>query len=223
LTNLEDATGYGTGIAVAQTPDKDAIVVGEMTQPFNANDVTYGLPLLHRAMYSLGFPPRNVTADAAFDAWYMYQGAAEVGGIAAIALNLRGRVATQVGPHDRPLCPCNAREMQPKEWWIENTHRLQRFQCLACGTVRKMNIELGNLMRWQLDRQSPTYKALYNQRSATERVNSQAKALGIERPRQRRFAPIARRNTLIYIVINIRALQRYRERYLNSQQPLKVA
>lgn len=215
--------GYGTGIAVTQTPDKDALVLGEMTQPFNANDVTYGLPLLHQAMCSLGFPPRNVTADAAFDAWYLYQGPAELGGIAAIALNLRGNSPTQLGPHDRPLCACNGQEMAPLTQWVEDTHRLQRFRCSACGTVRKMNIELGNLMRWRLDRHSDTYKALYKQRTATERVNSQAKALGIERPRQCRRAPIARRNTLIYIIINIRALRRYHERYLKSAQPLKVA
>jgi hypothetical protein len=113
--------------------------------------------------------------------------------------------------------------MAPHTPWVEDTHRLQRFRCSACGTVRKMNIELGNLMRWRLDRHSEPYKALYKQRTATERVNSQAKALGIERPRQRRMAPIARRNTLIYIIINIRALRRYHERYLKSSQPLKVA
>jgi hypothetical protein len=86
-----------------------------------------------------------------------------------------------------------------------------------------MNIELGNLMRWRLDRHADPYKAIYKQRTAAERINSQAKALGIERPRQRRMAPIARRNTLIYIIINIRALRRYHERYLKSSQPLKVA
>lgn len=215
--------GYGTGIAVTQTPDKDALVLGDRTQPFNANDVTYGLPLLHQTMCRLGFPPRNVTADAAFDAWYIYQGPAELGGVAAIALNLRGNTPTALGPHDRPICVCNGQEMDPKEQWVEDTHRLQRFRCATCGTVRKMNIELGNLMRWRLDRHADPYKAIYKQRTAAERINSQAKALGIERPRQRRMAPIARRNTLIYIIINIRALRRYHERYLKSSQPLKVA
>jgi len=215
--------GYGTGIVVTQTPDKDALVLGHQTHPFNANDVTYGLPLYQQALCSLGFPPRNVTADAAFDAWYMYQAPAELGGIAAIALNLRGNTPTVLGPHDRPICACNGQEMDPKEQWTEDTHRLQRFRCAACGTVRKMNIELGNLMRWRLDRHSDPYKALYKQRTAAERLNSQAKALGIERPRQRRMAPIARRNTVIYIIINIRALRRYHERHLKSSQPLKVA
>jgi hypothetical protein len=215
--------GYGTGIAVTQTPDKDAFVLGDKTQPFNATDVTYGLPLLHQAMCSLGFPPRNVTADAAFDAWYMYQGPAELGGIAAIALNIRRKPPIVLGPRNRPICACNGQEMIPKDGWTEDTHRLQRFRCPTCGTVRKMIMELGNLMRWQLDRQSETYKALYKQRTAAERINSQAKALGIERPRQRRMTPIARRNTLIYIVINIRALRRYHARYLKSAQSLKVA
>lgn len=215
--------GYGTGIAVTQTPDKDALVLGDLTQPFKANDVTYGLPVLHQAMCSLGFPPRNVTADAAFDAWYMYQGPAELGGIAAIALNLRGDPPTRLGPHDRPLCACNRQEMEPRAPWVEDTHRLQRFHCPACGTIRKMNVELGNLMRWRLDRHADPYQSLYKQRTAAERINSQAKALGIERPRQRRLAPIARRNTLIYIVINIRALRRYHQRFLKSPHPLKVA
>jgi hypothetical protein len=113
--------------------------------------------------------------------------------------------------------------MDPREQGIEDTHRLQRFRCAACGTVRKMNIELGNLMRWQLDRHADPYQTLYKQRNATERINSQAKALGIERPRQRHLAPIARHNTLIYIIINIRALRRYHERYLKPAQPLKAA
>jgi hypothetical protein len=222
-TGKEYLWGYGTGIAVAQTPDKDAVVVGEITQPFNVNDVRYALPVLHKAVLSLGVPPLNITADAAFDAWYVYQGPAERGGVAAIALNTRGRLPFTLGPHDRPVCPCNDQEMVPTDSWIEDTHRVQRFRCTECRTVRKMIIEAGNLMRWRLDRQSASYKALYKQRTATERINSQAKALGIERPRQRRLAPIARRNTLIYIVINLRALQRYHERYLNSMQPLKVA
>jgi hypothetical protein len=223
-TSKEYLWGYGTGIAVAQTPDKDALVLGDLTQPFNANDVTYALPVLHKAMLSLGFPPRNITADAAFDAWYVYQGPAELGGVAAIALNTRGNPSVTLGVHDRPICDCNGQEMAPKSVWIENdTHRVQRFRCATCQTVRKMNIEPGNVMRWRLDRDSVLYKALYKQRTATERINSQAKALGIERPRQRRMAPIARRNTLTYIIINLRALQRYHDRYLNSSQPLKVA
>ena len=72
--------GYGSGLAVSPTSDGDAVVLADFTQPFNENDVTYALPLLNRAMYHLGFAPRNVIADAAFDAWYVYQWVAELKG-----------------------------------------------------------------------------------------------------------------------------------------------
>ena len=80
-----------------------------------------------------------------------------------------------------------------------------------------MVIETGHITRLRLDRQSETYKAIYKQRTATERINSQAKALGIERPRQRTGRAIAHRNTLIYIIINIRAIQRYHKRNRDLQ------
>jgi hypothetical protein len=68
----------------------------------------------------------------------------------------------------------------------------------------------GARIRYQLDRDSPEYKAVYNQRTAEERINSQAKALGIERPYLRRQSAIANQNTLIYVLINLRCLQRIR-------------
>ena len=55
------------------------------------------------------------------------------------------------------------------------------------------------------------YKEIYKQRTATERINAQATALGIERPRLRNGAAIANLNTLIYVLINLRALQRVLE------------
>ena len=41
-----------------------------------------------------------------------------------------------------------------------------------------------------------------------ERINSQAEALGMVRPKLRRGRAIANRNTLTYVLINLRALQR---------------
>jgi hypothetical protein len=210
-TEAECLWGYGSGVAVAQTPDKQLVVVAEYTQPFNQTDVTYGLPLLNRAMLNLGFAPHILIADAAFDAWYMYQWLVEVGGLAAIALNERGKAATRLGVHDYPRCRCNGQEMRPKAWWVEATHRVQRFYCPACHTVRKMNIERGNIVRWRLDRQAVAFKQLYKQRTAVERLNSLAEALKIDQPRQRTLPAIARRNTLIYILLNLRVLQRYRK------------
>jgi hypothetical protein len=68
----------------------------------------------------------------------------------------------------------------------------------------------GARLRYQLDRESAAYKSIYHQRTATERINSQALALGIERPHLRRQSAIANQNTLIYVLINLRALQRIR-------------
>jgi hypothetical protein len=74
-----------------------------------------------------------------------------------------------------------------------------------------MPISIGARLRYTLDRASETYKHLYRQRSAVERINSQAVALGIERPQLRNGCAIANQNTLIYILINLRFLQRLRQ------------
>ena len=74
-----------------------------------------------------------------------------------------------------------------------------------------MPTSVGARIRYQLDRESAAYKAVYRQRSATERVNAQAKALGIERPKLRNGQAIANRNTLIYVLINLRTLHRIRK------------
>jgi len=57
-----------------------------------------------------------------------------------------------------------------------------------------------------LDRDGPLYHAIYHQRTACERINSQAQALGIERPKVRNGRSVAHLNTLIYVIINVRAL-----------------
>ena len=68
------------------------------------------------------------------------------------------------------------------------------------------------IIREPLD--EPTVNRYYKQRTATERINSQAKALGIERPHIRNGKAIANLNTLIYILINLRLLQRIRNHQL---------
>jgi len=75
-----------------------------------------------------------------------------------------------------------------------------------------MPTSIGARIRYQLDRDSPAYKQIYKQRTATERINSQAVALGIERPKLRNERSIANHNTLTYVLINLRALQRIRRR-----------
>src|SRR5205807_4466712 len=68
------------------------------------------------------------------------------------------------------------------------------------GCVKDINLEAGGLMRVTLDR------VVYNQRIACERINSQAQALGIERPKARNIHSVRNLNTLTYVVINVRVL-----------------
>jgi hypothetical protein len=48
------------------------------------------------------------------------------------------------------------------------------------GCIKDVNWEKGGLMRVLLDRESDLYKSIYKQRTCCERINSQAKELGIE-------------------------------------------
>ena len=63
-------------------------------------------------------------------------------------------------------------------------------------------------MRLHLGRESPLYKAIYTQRTSCEPINSQAQALGIEHPKVPNRRSVANLNTLIYLIINVRALDR---------------
>jgi len=78
------------------------------------------------------------------------------------------------------------------------------------GCTTTLATSVGARIRYQLDRESQIYKDIYKQRTATERINSQAKELGIERARLRNGQAIANQNTLIYVLINLRALHRVR-------------
>jgi hypothetical protein len=83
------------------------------------------------------------------------------------------------------------------------------------GCVKDINIEPGGIMRATLDRTGPLFKVIYNQRTSCERINSQGKELGIERPKVRNIRSVRNLNTLIYLVINVRALDRAKS--LNSE------
>jgi hypothetical protein len=79
------------------------------------------------------------------------------------------------------------------------------------GCIATLPTCIGARLRYQLDRSSDRYKQIYNQRTAVERINAQAVELGIERPRLRNGQAIANLNTLIYVLINLRALHRIRK------------
>jgi hypothetical protein len=220
--------GYGTGIVAATNPRYGDVVLAELTQPFNEADISYFKPLQQQMVDTLAFHPTNLAADAAYDAWYVYQPFAERGGMAAIPLNPRGHAVPQLGPHGIHLCPQGVEMVPSYAYDHTQGYRAQLLRCpllfpnptgqtcshkqfaKGVGCVKHINIEPGGRMRIALDRTSETYKAIYNQRTASERINSQAKALGIERPKVRNIGSVCNLNTLTYIVINARALQRVR-------------
>jgi hypothetical protein len=219
--------GYGSGVAAATTPDYGDVVLAEYTQPFNETDVTYYRPLYRQSVLALKQFPIHTTADAAFDAWYVYDDAARHGGIAAVPLNQHGHRIYARDTAGVPLCEKGLNMHPTYQFAHTNGYRAQLYRCplffpalqqhatcdhpqftAAKGCVKHVNIEAGGLMRVTLDRESPLYKALYNQRTCCERINSQAQALGIERPKVRNLRSVKNLNTLIYLIINVRALNR---------------
>ena len=217
--------GYGTGVAAATVPDYGDVVLAEYTQPFNEGDVTYFRPLSQRTVAALGQYPTHLTADAAFDAWYVYQAAALHGGIAAVPRNQHGHPTFSRDPDGVPRCPKGLRMHPTYSFAHSNGYRAQLYRCpllfptpqaQACcdhpqfqaakGCVKHINIELGGLMRITLDRSAPLYQVLYAQRTCAERINSQAQGFGIERPKVRNKHSVANLNTFIYVVINTKVL-----------------
>jgi hypothetical protein len=75
----------------------------------------------------------------------------------------------------------------------------------------------GARIRHQLERDGDKFKSVYAQRTVVERIFSQALNLGIERPKLRNQQAIANQNTLIYILINLRALQRVLTKQQDAQ------
>jgi hypothetical protein len=220
--------GYGSGIATAFIPGYGQVVLADVTQPFNENDITYFVPLYIQTVATLGFFPTHITADAAFDAWYIYQLMVHRGGMAAIALNQHGHPECQRAPDGVPLCSKGLRMHPTYQFAHTYGYRAQRFRCpllfpqstgQTCdheqfakgkGCVKDLNWEAGAQMRVTLDRDGPLYRVIYKQRTSAERINSQAKDLGIERPKARNIHTIRRLNTLTYISTNLKGLQRAR-------------
>lgn len=210
--------GYGCGLAAAPVPGGEA-VIATYVQPFNRQDITYFTPVLAQATILLGACPRNLTADAAFDAWSVYETVIPTGGIAAIAPNRRGPAPPR-SPEGHPLCD-RVLPMQPtRQGRHEDGYRVQHYGCplrggscdhaqFARGGCRKrINLEAGGQLRATIDRTDPAYRAIYRQRTSVERIFSQAKALGLERPNVRTQAAVERLATLIAITINLRLIAR---------------
>lgn len=227
--------GYASGFVSAKIPDWAEVVLAELTQTFDHDDLTYFSPLLSQVERRLGRKPLFGAFDAAFDAWYVYEYFYQAGGFAAVPFVGRGGYKKRTfDEQGLPLCQAGLGMPLKSTYWSKSSlveHRVGRYACpllfpqptdKQCpidhkkwptgGCMTSMPTATGARLPYQLDRQSQTYKQLYNQRSATERINAQAKALGIESPKLRNHQAITNRNTLIYILINLRALHRVRHK-----------
>lgn len=200
--------GYASGIVVTSVPPWGEFVLAEWTQPFDQSDVTYFFPLMAQTETRLGERPRYGTFDAAFDAWYVYayfyRAQDPLGGFAAIPFSERGGYTAhgrQFDPTGLPVCRAGL-PMPLQFTFTDRTtclieHERGQYRCplrfpvrtaQPCpmhhprarrgGCIAMMPTSIGVRLRYTLDRESETYQRIYAQRSAVERINSQAVALG---------------------------------------------
>lgn len=224
--------GYASGVIATKVPDWGEFVLAELTQTFDQPDVSYFFPLMAQVERRLGRKPRYGALDMGFDAHYIYDYFHTAGGFAAIPLAERGDTSRQFDAAGLPLCPAGLAMPRKGVFTCHTTRFAQQRGRYACplrypkptgetcpnadphwakgGCVVTMPTSTGARIRYQLDREAAEFKAIYKQRTADERVNSQALELGIERPKLRNGAAIANQNTLIYVLINLRALHRVR-------------
>ncbi len=120
---------YGSGVAAATDPVYGDVLLAEYTLPFNEADVTYYRPLYQRTVVATKQLPSHVTADAAFDYWYVYDTVAYRGGIAAIPLNSHGHEEVPRDPDGTPRCSAGLRMHPTSQFEHTNGFLAQRFRC----------------------------------------------------------------------------------------------
>ena len=209
-------------------------VLAGFTQTLDKGDATYFFPLMEQVEQRLGRRSRYGALDMAYDAHYVYDYFHQAGGFAAVPLAERGDTSRRFDAAGLPLCAAGLAMPLKGKFTCNSTHvqhQRGRYVCPllfpkktaeACpvddahwdkgGCVVTMPTSTGARIRYQLDRESDAYKLIYKQRTADERINSQALELGIERPKLRNGAAITNQNTLTYVLINLRGLHRVRAR-----------
>ena len=230
--------GYASGVVATKVKDYGEFVLAELTQTFDHADESYFLPLMAQTEANLDRKPRRGALDGAYDTWYVHEYFTLAGGFAAVPWADRADHKKQFDADGLPLCEAGL-VMPLKSTFNKQSHCLVphevgRYGCpllvpektgAVCpiahknwartgadqGCLTTLPTSVGNRARHQLDRTSDAYHQLYNQRTAVERINSQALALGIERPHLRNQRSISNQNTLIYVLINLRGLQRIRQ------------
>jgi hypothetical protein len=227
--------GYASGVVATKADGWGEFVLAELTQPFDQADVSYFFPLMTQVERRLERKPKFGALDAAFDAFYVHEYFHQAGGFAAVPWADRQDHRKQFDHDGRPLCAAGF-GMPLKSTFMKKSrclfpHPCGRYACplrypkptgQSCpinhqnwpkgGCITTLPLSPGTRARHELDRSTQAYKQVYKQRTATERVNSQAVELGIERPKLRNGKAIANLNTLIYVLINLRALHRIRQR-----------
>jgi len=227
--------GYASGVVATKADGWGEFVLAELTQPFDHSDVSYFFPLMTQVERRLGRKPKLGALDAAFDAFYVHEYFHQAEGFAAVPWADRQDHRKQFDHDGLPLCSAGL-GMPLKSTFTKKSgclfpHPCGRYACplrypeptgQPCpinhknwpkdGCITTLPLSPGTRARHELDRSSQAYKDVYRQRTATERINSQAVELGIERPKLRNGRAIANLNTLIYVLINLRALQRIRQR-----------
>jgi hypothetical protein len=224
--------GYASGVAAVKASGWGEFILAEMTQPFDRSDVSYFFPLIEMVEQRLGKKPRFGALDAAFDAFYIYDYFHQAGGFAAVPFAEKGKtVHRQFDRRGLPLCTAGLPMPLKATYWDRTTAIIEyergQYVCPlfhpeptheSCpaqdehwhkgGCITTLATSLGARVRHQLDRSGEAYREIYKQRTAVERIFSQAVELGIERPKLRNGRAIANLNTLIYTLINLRLLQR---------------
>ena len=225
--------GYASGIVVTRLPDGVEVVLAERTCPFNQSDPSYFHPLMAMVEQRLGRKPRYGALDTAFDAHYVYDYFHQAGGFAAVPFNVGKKGGErQFAPDGRPLCAAGL--AMPRVFLYQHRSGLVPHEREKCGCpllhpyptgeicpiadphwekggcTTTLAADMGARLRHTLDRQGDEYKTLYAKRTMVERINAQAEALDIIHPKLRSGRAIANRNTLTYVLINLRALSRIR-------------
>lgn len=225
--------GYASGVVATKVAGWGEFILAEVTCPLDTADVAYFFPLMEQVERRLGFKPRSGALDAAFDAFYVYAYFHEAGGFAAVPWADSPHHRKSFSADGLPLCAAGLPMPLKATFWKESNclfpHECARYACpllfpqpsgQTCplnhknwakkGCLSTLPLSPGTQIRHELDRSSHGYKELYRQRTATERINSQATSLGIEHPKLRNGQAIANLNSLLYVLLNLKALHRIR-------------
>jgi hypothetical protein len=221
-----DLWGSGSGVAAAPTPDAGDVVRAACTHPFTRHALPFFTTLHHHASLARTRFPPHIAADAASDAWSVSDAAARQGGSAALPRNQHGHPDPHRGPDGTPFgeqgvpmiprffsrhpsgsraqrCGCPLIFPTPTRHWCPHLTRQD-----GQGCHNDPNGEPGGLQRLMRDRSGPLSRAVSNQRTACERITSQAKEVGIERPNVRHGRSVANLTPLISVVLTVRPLER---------------